>query len=434
MSAARKLTFFVSTLLIAYGLCEAVAYALIGLAGDSSGRALGLMEISARRRQLAELPVAQQRAGVIGASEHVVLHPFLGYVLDARTAHGVINPYGFRGEGPYFHSGPFDVTVLVTGGSGAEHLHAFSADVLRDEIARIPRFRGHRVHVVSAAVWLWKQPQQLLAVAYYLVQGGRIDILINLDGYNEVGNWANQRRYSGGTMYPAYPSPGLWEALTADIGDPQALATAGEVTLLRKLRKRLAQLFEGVGWSVTASAFWLQLDRALDARISDRLSAQARAETDRGEQGLPWFRTGPTQVVPPAEVLEFSSQLWLNGSRQLAKLAEGNGAAYFHFLQPTILLEGTKPLSAAERRLLGADPEHDPNAVYARRGYPRLRELGAQLRAEGVAFHDLTRVFADVEETLYVDNCCHFAERGNALLARRIAALIAEHFEALDAR
>lgn len=417
----RRAILIVSTLLVAYALCELAVFALLALAGGPDASPAGIAQ---RRAQIASTTLERQwNPQAPGVSHGVVLHPYLGYVLDARKAMGTINSYGFRGD-ETFPKGALDITVLLTGGSGAEHLHGFSADVVRDELARIPAFAGRRVHVVSAAVWAWKQPQQLLAVAYYLAQGGKIDLLINLDGYNEVGNAANQRRYARGTMYPAYPSPGLWTDLTATLGDPAMLAVAGEVTLLRRARQQLARGFGIVSWSVTGGALWDLLDRALEQRIAARLGVP---ESRGDETRMAWFRTGPTNVVPPAEAQEFSSQLWFDSSRQLARLATANGFAYFHFLQPSLFLEGTKPLSAAEQKLRG-DPDA-PNASFVRRGYPRLRELGAQLRAEGVAFHDLSNVFSDVHETLYTDNCCHFSDAGNDLLARRIAAVIARELK-----
>ena len=32
----------------------------------------------------------------------------------------------------------------------------------------------------------WKQPQQLLALSWILALGGELDVLINVDGFNEV--------------------------------------------------------------------------------------------------------------------------------------------------------------------------------------------------------------------------------------------------------
>jgi hypothetical protein len=76
-------------------------------------------------------------------------------------------------------------------------------------------------------------------------------------------------------------------------------------------------------------------------------------------------------------------------------------------------------------------PGH-PYAEPVRRGYPFLRAAGAELRAEGVAFHDLTQVFAGVGEPLYVDDCCHVATEGTAILADAVAQAILDDLARRD--
>ncbi len=36
-------------------------------------------------------------------------------------------------------------------------------------------------------------------------------------------------------------------------------------------------------------------------------------------------------------------------------------------------------------------------------------------------FVDLTRIFADVRETIYRDACCHYNRTGNEMIAERMA-------------
>jgi hypothetical protein len=45
--------------------------------------------------------------------------------------------------------------------------------------------------------------------------------------------------------------------------------------------------------------------------------------------------------------------------------------------------------------------------------------------AAGVAFTDLTGVFAGTTEPLYVDNCCHLSPRGSEIMARALGARMA---------
>ena len=56
--------------------------------------------------------------------------------------------------------------------------------------------------------------------------------------------------------------------------------------------------------------------------------------------------------------------------------------------------------------------------------YPLLQEAGVALAAEGVRFHDLTAVFADHPESIYIDTA-HVNRLGGQILAEAIEAAIA---------
>ena len=55
-------------------------------------------------------------------------------------------------------------------------------------------------------------------------------------------------------------------------------------------------------------------------------------------------------------------------------------------------------------------------------GYPLLREGLGRLSQAGVETYDLTDTFASVEESVYVDDCCHVGKVGNEILALTLAS------------
>jgi hypothetical protein len=63
-------------------------------------------------------------------------------------------------------------------------------------------------------------------------------------------------------------------------------------------------------------------------------------------------------------------------------------------------------------------------------GWPHLAAAGGELAAAGVAFHDLTGLFAERRETLYIDDCCHLNVRGNELLGEAIGRALAPQLAA----
>jgi hypothetical protein len=107
----------------------------------------------------------------------------------------------------------------------------------------------------------------------------------------------------------------------------------------------------------------------------------------------------------------------------MAALCRHAGMEYFHFLQPNQYVQGSKTLSDDELASAWA-PDRDWSRA-AREGYPLARQAGLELVDQGIRFHDLTQVFADHPETIYVDSCCHFNRHGCDLVAAAIAAVVA---------
>lgn len=69
--------------------------------------------------------------------------------------------------------------------------------------------------------------------------------------------------------------------------------------------------------------------------------------------------------------------------------------------------------------------QNHPYRVGALLGYAYLVERGRALRDAGVAFFDLTEVFRDHREPLYVDDCCHYNDEGYRILTRAIGRAVA---------
>jgi len=64
------------------------------------------------------------------------------------------------------------------------------------------------------------------------------------------------------------------------------------------------------------------------------------------------------------------------------------------------------------------------------RGYPYLLETIPWFTTHGVRFHDATGIFDDEPEIVYADNCCHYNQLGNEILAEFIAGRVLEEWPA----
>ena len=120
--------------------------------------------------------------------------------------------------------------------------------------------------------------------------------------------------------------------------------------------------------------------------------------------------------------------LWARSSRAMHAQARAAGIPYLHVIQPNQYHVTGRQFSAEERAVAIAD--RTPYAQPVVEGYPRLAEAIPALRDAGVPVYELFELFDDVSEPVYVDNCCHYNELGQHVLASRIADLLLEQLAA----
>ena len=106
------------------------------------------------------------------------------------------------------------------------------------------------------------------------------------------------------------------------------------------------------------------------------------------------------------------------------ELCEANGIRYFHFLQPNQYVPDSKRLGEEERET--AFTADHPYRRGVEKGYPFLVQSGRELSRRGIRFHDLTMTFSDTDEQIYIDDCCHYNEKGNEILGAVIGQTIVE--------
>ncbi|MBM3464132.1 MAG: hypothetical protein FJX76_18710 [Armatimonadetes bacterium] len=393
-SKSRRVAFWLLTLTLLYGCLEFFSlfafhlldggFSFAGLAGD-------------RARSAGEIP------GQPGATPLALyaLHPFVGYTDQA-------SPVVRRtpAEMAEFTSSPQVAVVGIFGGSVAQELSASA--VLVQALQASPRFAGRQIRMLVGATGGYKQPQHVAALAYLLSLGARFDVVINLDGFNELSDLTSPHG-----MSPVFPAS--WFRMQHDFSDPRQALALGELAVTARRRQQWAALCARppLGWSVTASLLW---------RVGDRYLANLAAEQQLALDAL----GKPTQPLPALPVddaalqatLVSVAEVWRRGSEQMAALCAASGAQYVHCLQPTRYLN--KRLTEEERR---AAPNGPGRVVAA--GYPELRQRGLAMRAAGLPFHDLTGMFSEEPRAIYRDEC-HCNQIGQDALARAVARAVLE--------
>ena len=367
--------------------------------------------LQARRSALVE-----SRGRVTGRPrwlEDEILHPYVGFLPADRVRHGragVASPVLGAPSADRADS----VVIAVVGGSFALQFAEEGLPHLMARLRETPTFRGKTLVGLNAAAGGHKQPQQLMTVAYLLALGERIDVLINLDGFNEIVLHPTEN--APARVSPAYPR--RWHQRVEGVLSREALHAMLERTDVENRRRRMARAFSQAPWRWlnTANLVYLVLDRRLEAQLTD---VDRQLLSVEQQSAVPLVATGPPiEFKSEREMLTYLVDLWRRSSRTIHGMATGAGIRYYHFLQPNQYVPGAKPMGDAERR-----DAVRPGAAYRRlveTAYPMLRSSGRALVADGVRFQDLTAVFADHPEPLYVDACCHVHARGNIVVADRI--------------
>jgi len=309
---------------------------------------------------------------------------------------------------------PKEYTILLVGGSVAWLFEPEGTEVLKKLLLEDPRFQGRSIRLLNYARPSFKQPQQLMQLAYVLELGIRPDAVINLDGFNEAAySWSNIRNGA----HPVYPDLGIWGHAVAN--DPNDRRALDQMLDIREMQTQVTDIANfALHWHFYHSSI---LGRWTLARLDGRMSRAAEArkqyvDTLVGRDTKSELR-GPKLEGGQEAALAVAVRVWSEGSRSMQDLCRGRSIFYLHVLQPTLHDQGSKPLDPAE--IANAPKNLDYiNGVQAL--YPPMKKAGEELRAQGVNFLDASMAFADVKAPVYYD-ACHFKGLGNEIVAARIA-------------
>jgi hypothetical protein len=285
-------------------------------------------------------------------------------------------------------------------------------------LAEAPALRGREIVPICFSHEGYKQPQQLLILSYFLSIGQSFDLVVNIDGFNEVAlSRLNDARGSDISM----PSVMHMDPLTALID--QSALTAERVETLARIqvsRRRMNAVATRANRAFSA-AMYLVLSRAHTAMRAAYQADVARFD-ERPPQGAPSL----VRVTPKVrnrqgdELWQDIAANWARGSVLMQQMLAARGIPYLHILQPNQYFT-TRPFSRDEAAVaLAAESPFRPGA---QQGYPFLQQALATVEAPaGVTVVDGVHLFDAERAPVYIDNCCHYTRRGYEILAEAIAA------------
>jgi len=355
-------------------------------------------------------------------TQYRALHPYVGFVQrldvgsvqvpDGPLLH--VNEFGYRDEADPIHKRSADkVIIAILGGSVANGFGRIGAVLLERHLRQSERYADKEFVFVRLAVPGYRQPQQLMTIAYLLSLGAQFDIVINIDGFNEVALYPAENAKNH--VFPAYPRH--WYYRLARLPDEQVLSYHA----LRKQRRELAVFFSRplLKRSLTCNLTWKLRDRELDRQIVEMQDSLAALSSD----AQPYEATGPRrQFANPESMVSELVDNWRRSTIQLDRLCRSNDIDYFHFLQPNQYVAGSKEMGKIEKQR--AFREDHPVRAGVEIGYPMMMQAGPLLEEMQIHFTDLTQVFANRREPIYIDDCCHFNRLGFELVAAEVSRVI----------
>jgi hypothetical protein len=350
-----------------------------------------------------------------------ILHPYLGFVSVPKAGY---NRFCFPGIDPLLKQSDDQVNICIMGGSVALGLYSTSKDKLINTLKSSEFFKDKKINVVLFALGGYKQPQQLMALNYFLSLGAHYDMVINLDGFNEIVlPYADNLPFNVSSSYPRH-----WNMYSRKKLDSKVLLLLSKQTALKDGQSNLNKFF--MENKLHNSNFGLLLWNVLRNKKKTSLFGienELRQAINQSEAD--YQSTGPKEVF--TDTIQFfmnQAETWQRSSKLIWGLGKSEGIEYFHFLQPNQYVEKSKKLTKDELKLAyEKEPFAYKKAVQT--GYPILVNHGKQLKKEGVNFVDLTLMFKTEKRMVYNDKCCHFNELGYNLIAEKISTHIITHIE-----
>jgi hypothetical protein len=342
------------------------------------------------------------------------LRPAGGPAAPVRTNNfGFVSPRDY----PWAKTNDDQFVVGLFGGSVGVWFCQVGAPRLIEELRRDPRHADREIVPLCFSHEGYKQPQQLQVLSYFLSLGQPFDLVVNIDGFNEVALGSINQQHGVDISMPSAqhvePLVNLVNRATLTPAKLQTLAAiARDKETLRRLMERMATTRLAVVNFVLEQRY-----RAVRSRYQQSLVTFAGLPSAPADASLIQV-TRPTRPRADDTLFDEIAANWSRASVLMRDLAAAHGAAYVHVLQPN---------QYATARRFGADEarvalnQRSPFKAGAERGYPKLTAAGRTLSERGVTFVDGTGIFDAEPAPVYIDDCCHYTRRGYELLADSIA-------------
>ena len=360
----------------------------------------------------------------------VGLHPYFGPThrpgipfdlppeLQSAEAGPVVatNNFGFasRYDYPVPKTNERQFVIGLFGGSVGAFFCRIGATRLEEDLRQNAFFRNRELVTLCFSHEGYKQPQQLLVLSYFLSIGQPFDLVINIDGFNEVALGAINDRYGWDVSMPSH------EHLDPLINlVNQATLTPAKLDSLSRImrdRRWLNGLAERSNRTRFASVeFVLRQSHQIVARWYRAELVRFDSLPSNPPESSLIHVTPKTKDRAGRDVFATIAADWHAASTLMNQMLTTRSVPYVHVLQPNQYY--TSRRFSDDERKVALNPG-SPFKPGVERGYPLLEKT---LEPAGVS---AVHIFDEEKAAVYVDDCCHYTLTGNRILADAVAKAV----------
>lgn len=363
--------------------------------------------------------------------------PYFGYVLKpgifGENQFGLkVNNYGFFTlyDYPFQKANDNQFIIGIFGGSVAvdfannEVVNKGATTTLIQQLKSVPELVNKELIILNFAHGGYKQPQQLLILNYFLSIGQEFDLILNIDGFNEVALPPLNNEASVPISMPSFQHIQPLTSL-ANTSLPVIMAIADVTKTKEKLQEKVEQL-ENCNLASCYALTSYQVDTLLK-QYQDGVSEleELQLELKKNESSLENSLISMPknkQVLGDAIAFDQMVDLWATSSQMIHQVLSDRNIPYFHVIQPNQYHPTERTFTAEEKNLF----VNTPYLEGVQQGYPRLLERVETLQNSGINVINAVTVFDEEKESVYRDNCCHYNPKGQEIFTEYIGQSVGE--------
>ena len=359
-------------------------------------------------------------------------HPFFGFIQnpspDFRPGfkvnnYGFISPYDY----PFKKFKKNQFVIGIFGGSVASDFSIFQVQnkILPQYLKQVPGLQDKEFVILSFATGGYKQPQQLLILNYFLALGQELDLVVNIDGFNEVAlsNLNNKNQIN-----LAMPSIQHISPLTSLANNSLSIEAMQATIRIKENKTRINEGLESLQHCSLAACDALTsvyVQNLVNNYRKDVIAFEKeRSKKQQDEEGSVIFINKNKSILEDSAAFEQMAWNWAKSSIFMHKILSASNVPYFQVLQPNQYYQTKRVFGEAEKRI--AFNKETPYAKAVELGYPAILGKFPNLQKNNINILNGVKVFDKTKDTVYVDSCCHYNQAGEVIFSNYVGSSILE--------